>query len=152
MRAQKIQTTTLIPGNLEEVFSFFSKAENLNSLTPPELSFSILSPLPIEMKTGQHIHYRIKLMGVPFFWKTEISVWDPPLRFVDRQLKGPYQTWIHEHRFRAVPEGTEMTDTITYLSKGWILAPFLHGLFVDKKVKEIFAYREKRLHEIFGKS
>jgi ligand-binding SRPBCC domain-containing protein len=101
------------------------------------------------MFPGQLIQYRIKLFGIPFYWKTEICEWNPPHKFADKQLKGPYTTWHHQHKFEEIDGKTKMTDIITYESKGWILAPFLHWLFVDKNVKGIFAYREKQLNEIF---
>jgi ligand-binding SRPBCC domain-containing protein len=150
MQAKEIRTTTIINKSLSEVFEFFSKAENLNKLTPPKVHFTILTPLPIPMFPGQIIKYRIKLFGIPFFWKTEITAWNPPFKFEDKQLSGPYVIWNHQHLFKEVDGKTEMTDIVTYKSKGWILAPFLHWLFVDKNVNEIFAYREKRLDEIFG--
>jgi ligand-binding SRPBCC domain-containing protein len=150
MQAKEIRTITIINKPLSEVFEFFSKAENLNKLTPPKVHFTILTPLPIPMFPGQIIKYRIKLFGIPFFWKTEITAWNPPFKFEDKQLSGPYVIWNHQHLFKEVDGKTEMTDIVTYKSKGWILAPFLHLLFVDKNVNEIFAYREKRLDEIFG--
>lgn len=149
MLPKEIRTITRIPKPLTEVFEYFSKAENLNNLTPPELNFKILTPLPISMQKGRIIDYRIRLMGIPFGWKTEIAEWNPPHGFVDNQLKGPYQLWHHSHLFREVDGETEMTDIVRYHSKGWLLAPFLHKLFVDQKVKEIFEYREKKLKEIF---
>ena len=140
---------TSINKPLDEVFAFFSKAENLNKLTPSELQFEILTPSPIAMKKGSLIDYRIKLSGIPFKWKTEICEWNPPYKFADQQLKGPYAKWYHEHIFSEEDGKTIMIDKITYLSKGWILAPLLHFLFVDKRVKEIFTYREKVLNDLF---
>jgi ligand-binding SRPBCC domain-containing protein len=144
-----LETTTIIKKPLSEVFEFFSKAENLNKLTPKEVFFKILTPLPIEMKKGTFIDYKIKLNGIPFVWKTEITEWNPPYKFADNQLVGPYKKWLHEHTFEEINGITHMTDKITYLSKGWILAPFFHWLFVDKKVKQIFEYRETQLSNIF---
>ncbi len=152
MRNKELKTVTIINRPLSEVFDYFSKAENLNSLTPPELNFSILTPLPIEMYSGRLIDYKIELMGISFKWKTEITEWVPNQKFVDQQLKGPYKIWHHQHIFKDLGDKTEMTDIITYQSIGWIFAPFIHWLFVDQKVKEIFAYREKVLNEIFGQS
>jgi len=149
MKTKVLETKTTINRPLQEVFNFFSKAENLNELTPPALHFNIITPLPIEMKKGVNIQYRIKLSGIPFYWKTLISEWNPPYKFADEQLNGPYAVWHHEHIFEEKDGKTIMTDKITYKSKGWVLAPLLHALFVDKRVKEIFTYREKRLHEIF---
>ncbi|MFN5025170.1 MAG: SRPBCC family protein [Bacteroidota bacterium] len=152
MKPHILETKTIIHRPLSEVFSFFSKAENLNELTPPELHFKILTPMPIEMKQGIYIDYRIKLNGIPFSWKTLISTWEPPHRFVDEQIKGPYMRWHHTHSFKSVDENTtEMTDRIEYLSPGWILEPLINRLFVQKKVEAIFAYREHKLLEIFAR-
>ncbi|MFN9518848.1 MAG: SRPBCC family protein, partial [Bacteroidota bacterium] len=146
MKPHILETKTIIHRPLSEVFSFFSKAENLNELTPPELHFKILTPMPIEMKQGIYIDYRIKLNGIPFSWKTLISTWEPPHRFVDEQIKGPYMRWHHTHSFKSVDENTtEMTDRIEYLSPGWILEPLINRLFVQKKVEAIFVYREHKL-------
>lgn len=151
MKLQKtLVATTRIERPLDEVFDFFSKAENLDAITPPALRFKILTPTPIAMHTGTRIRYKISLFGIPMFWKTLISSWNPPYEFVDEQTSGPYTIWHHRHSFKADGNATIMTDTITYQSKGWILAPFLHWLFVDKQVEGIFAYREKKLHELFA--
>ncbi len=149
MKTYVLEKTTVIEKPLLYVFDFFSKAENLNKITPKEVYFKILTPSPIPMKKGTLIDYKIKLNGIPFIWKTEISEWNPPHKFADNQLVGPYKLWFHEHFFEEKDGHTIMTDRVTYLSKGWILAPFLHWLFVDKKVKQIFEYREIQLKEIF---
>ena len=150
MKPHILETTTIIRRPLAEVFTFFSKAENLNLLTPPELQFHILTPTPIDMKAGTLIAYRIKLNGIPFKWKTEICVWNPPHQFVDQQLKGPYVRWHHTHSFREVNGITEMVDRVEYLSPGWILEPLINRLYVKKKVREIFEYREQQLKKLFA--
>lgn len=151
MKAHILESTTIINKPLETVFDFFSKAENLNELTPPELHFKILTPLPIRMFPGTLIEYRIKLNGIPFNWKTKISAWEPPHCFVDEQIKGPYVRWHHTHTFKAIDaHTTEMTDRVEYLSPGWILEPLINALFVRKKVEAIFTYREEKLKAIFS--
>jgi ligand-binding SRPBCC domain-containing protein len=149
MQPHTIIRKTIINRPLEEVFQFFSKAENLNLLTPPELSFKILTPLPIKMQAGTLIDYRIKLNGIPFNWRTEISTWKVNECFVDQQLKGPYKIWHHTHSFTAVKEGTLMIDEVKYLSPGWILEPLIEKFFIKKKVEGIFDYRNSKLKEIF---
>jgi ligand-binding SRPBCC domain-containing protein len=151
MKPHILETTTIIRRPLSEVFAFFSKAENLNELTPPELHFKILTPLPIHMQAGINIDYKIKLSGIPFHWKTLISTWEPPYRFVDEQIKGQYVRWHHTHIFKAIDENTtEMTDRVEYLSPGWILEPLITQLFVKRKVEAIFEYREQKLQQIFA--
>jgi ligand-binding SRPBCC domain-containing protein len=151
MKPHSIVRKTIIKRPLEEVFQFFSKAENLNLLTPPELEFKILTPLPIKMRAGALIDYRIKLNGIPFKWKTKISTWNPPHQFIDEQIKGPYVRWHHTHSFKDLGDGrTEMIDRVEFLSPGWILEPIINALFIEKRVAQIFKYREQKLTEIFG--
>lgn len=140
---------TLIKKEIVKVFEFFSKAENLNKVTPPMLGFKIITKLPVEMKKGTIIDYKIKLNGIPLSWRTEITKWDPPFLFEDIQARGPYKLWIHEHRFQEINGSTEMTDTVKYLSPGGIFEFIPHNLIVKKKVESIFNYREKIFKELF---
>ena len=147
MHTSTFSGSQLIPRPLEEVFDFFSMAKNLGRLTPPWLQFEIITPEPIDMAPGTLIDYRIKWRGIPIRWRTEIEVWEPPHRFVDNQLKGPYRLWHHEHRFEETPEGTMVHDTVKYAALGGYLA---HRLVVDRDVRRIFGYRGEALREVFG--
>lgn len=150
MKSHFLRRKTVIEKPIAEVFDFFSKAENLNLITPKDLQFAITSQLPIEMKKGALIEYKIKLNGFSFHWQTEISEWNPPYSFVDSQLKGPYKIWIHQHSFVDKETYTEMYDTVEFLSPGWILEPLINRFFVEKRVKEIFDFRESRLKDLFA--
>lgn len=145
----RLYRETIIARPIEEVFAFFSDAYNLEALTPKFLNFSILTPHPIPMNEGTLIDYKIKLFGIPFKWKTRISLWEPGKRFVDEQLKGPYALWIHEHTFESVPEGTKMTDTVHYRSLKGVLDFLPHHLFVKNKVTQIFDFRAETLALLF---
>ena len=139
-----------IPRPLNKVFEFFSKAENLEKLTPPRLKFNILTPAPIKMKQGLFIDYQIRLLGLPFKWKTEITVWKPPYRFQDVQLKGPYRKWQHTHSFREVEGGTQMTDEVLYQIPFSLISPLMNALFIKKQLTPIFSYRKEQMDTIFG--
>ena len=136
----------LLPYPRERVFDFFSRAGNLNLLTPPWLHFSILTPLPIEMKAGARIDYRIRLRGLPVQWTSEITEWMPPVRFTDSQIRGPYRLWVHRHVFEETAEGTLAIDDVTYRVPGGGLA---NRLFVAGELRKIFDYRKAKLLELF---
>ena len=130
-----------------ELFSYFGNAGNLEEITPPWLNFRILTPLPIEMKPGALIDYQLKLHGIPIKWRTEIAAWEPPYRFVDQQLRGPYRKWHHEHFFQEHEGGTLMTDRVNYEVLG---GSIVHSLFVKKDLERIFQYRRDVLTEKFS--
>lgn len=139
-----LRAEAFIPLPRDRVFPFFAAAENLERITPPELRFRVLTPLPIEMRRGALIDYRLSLDGVPFRWRTEITEWDPPHAFTDTQLRGPYHTWVHRHTFEEVEGGTLMRDEVRWRVPLWPLG----GLaipFVRRKVARIFAFRQEAL-------
>lgn len=141
-----LRARLFLPQARESVFPFFADARNLESITPPWLKFRILSPLPIPMCAGARIEYRLHLHGLPLRWQTEITVWEPPHRFVDEQRRGPYRRWVHEHTFIESGGGCEMQDSVRYAVFGGAL---VNALFVKNDVKRIFEYRARTLTNIF---
>ncbi len=137
----RVQT---VPTDLDHTFRFFSRPENLARITPPWLGFRMVSD-DVEMREGLRIEYRVRPLGVPQKWVSEITAYDPPHRFVDEQVTGPYARWHHEHRFRAVEGGTEVTDTVTYALPFGPIGQLAHALLVRRQLESIFSYRKRTL-------
>lgn len=133
---------------LDEVFAFFSDARNLEEITPPWLGFRILTPGPIRIAAGTKLRYRLSLHGLPVRWTTEIRRCEPPFRFIDVQLSGPYRLWHHTHRFEAHDGGTRMTDVVRYRLPFGMIGRAVHALKVRRDVERIFAYRFQRIKEL----
>ena len=134
----------------EQVFEFFSDAGNLERITPPELSFHIVTLQPLELRQGTLIDYKLRLRGLPLTWRTEISVGDPPNEFVDRQLSGPYSQWIHRHSFTEVGPGqTLIEDEVRYRLPLEPLGDIVHFI-VRRELEYIFDFRQKRVAELIG--
>ena len=146
MRVEVFETKLWLPQEPPALFPFFADATNLEKLTPPWLHFEILTPTPIAMHPGQLIDYRLRIHGLPVRWRTLLSVWEPPHRFVDEQLRGPYRLWVHEHSFEAKDRGTLMRDRVRYA------VPFhalVHRWFVRPNIERIFQYRAHVLQSLF---
>ena len=129
------------------MFDFFADACNLSKITPPWLQFQVLTPPPIEMRIGALIDYRLKLHGVPIRWRTRIADWDPPYRFADEQVRGPYRRWYHVHTFDEVDGQTVAGDVVEYSAPGGAL---VNWLLVQRDVERIFTYRRQVLLETFS--
>jgi ligand-binding SRPBCC domain-containing protein len=149
MRIYTLEQVNLVPCPLDQAFAFFGNPYNLNKITPPWLDFSILYA-PQEIYRGCILYYRLKLHGVPITWVTQIVEWDPPRRFVDIQLIGPYRLWHHLHEFEPGENGTLIRDVVNYaLPLGW-LGRLAHRLFVRRDLERIFAYRQEMLGQLLG--
>jgi ligand-binding SRPBCC domain-containing protein len=145
----RLSATCVVPRSLDDVFAFFSAAENLERITPPELGFKILTPAPIVIRQGTLIDYQIRLFGVPFAWRTEIIVWRSPVEFVDVQLRGPYRRWVHTHHFESTPDGTRITDDVEYVLPLSPLGDLAYPL-VKLQLSRVFAYRESAVRRLLG--
>ena len=140
-----------LAGTPDEVFPFFADAGNLEAITPPSLRFAIVTPRPIEMRAGALIEYRLRLRGLPVSWLTRIEEWEPGVRFVDMQLRGPYALWHHTHTFEPVAgDATLMRDTVRYALPGGPLGAIPHALFVRRELDAIFDFRARRVPELLA--
>jgi len=132
-----------------EVFDFFKTPENLEKITPKKLSFKIITPLPIVMRKGTLIEYKIKILGIPIYWRTLINKYNPPNTFRDTQLNGPYEIWDHTHIFKECKNGTMMIDRIVYSIPYSFIGRLANFIWVKRELKNIFNYRYKIIEEIF---
>lgn len=147
MRWFTFEKQVWVPEPITDVFEFFANAENLETITPPWLHFSIVTPTPITMHVGAEIDYKLRLHGIPINWRSEITLWDPPNVFVDVQRKGPYRHWIHTHHFIEQNGGTLARDEVKYAVWGDRL---INYLFVIGDIHKIFQYRAQKLAEILS--
>ncbi|HEU5070781.1 MAG TPA: SRPBCC family protein [Verrucomicrobiae bacterium] len=147
MRLFTFTTDLWLPRAPGEIFPFFGDARNLQAITPAWLDFQIVTPGSITMQAGTLIDYRLRVHGVPLRWRTRINVWEPPHRFVDEQLRGPYRQWLHEHTFAEQNGGTLARDVVRYAVPGGAL---VNWLFVRRDVERIFIHRQAKLRERFG--
>jgi len=136
----------------QEAWSFFSSAKNLSKITPPEMSFKILSEVKdVAVYSGMEIDYIVKpLFAIPLRWKTLIDEVNEPLFFSDKQLKGPYKLWEHSHRFTMTNKGLLMEDDVKYQLPFSLIGELAHWLFVKKKVEQIFDFRFQILEKMFN--
>jgi len=146
MRLFTMETEQWFPQTPETLFPFFADAANLELLTQPWLHFRIVSH-PVEMCEGAQITYTLRLHGIPMQWQSEITAWEPPFRFVDTQIRGPYRVWAHEHSLEFCDGGTVMRDHVQY---GVIGGSLIQKFLVAPDLSKIFNFRRGRLASIFG--
>lgn len=144
-----LERETRLPHDLESVFPFFADAANLERITPPELKFRIRSQLPVAMRKGAVIEYTIRLFGIPLKWRTLITSWNPPYRFEDMQVSGPYRKWLHTHSFRRDGNDTVMVDRVVYAIPFGLLGRLVHPL-IRRQLARIFDYRAQVISVIFA--
>ena len=147
MKTYQLQTSLWLPRAREEIFAFFSDPRNLEKITSPWLHFKILGPTKVAVGRGTRIDYRLRVRRLPIRWQSEITVWEPPVRFVDQQTRGPYKVWVHEHTFSESEGGTIAGDNVVYAVPGGKL---VQKLFVAPDLDRIFHYRHEVLRNLFN--
>ena len=152
MAAHSIKTIQKIPISLERAWDFFSNPANLQAITPDNMGFKVISKHHGDiMYAGQIIEYTVKpVLGIPLYWMTEITQVKDKEYFIDEQRFGPYKLWHHQHHFKAIEGGVEMTDIVHYKNPFWIIGKLANTLFVRKQLKGIFDYRFKKIEQMFG--
>lgn len=154
MKAYQLQFVQKMPVSLEQAWDFFSSPLNLAKITPEEMAFKVTSNInPIDkMYAGMIITYKVSpVAGVKLNWMTEITQVEEQRYFIDEQRFGPYQFWHHQHHFKSIPGGVEMTDVLTYGMPFGFLGTIANSLFVANKLQQIFKYRKEKVDALFGK-
>lgn len=153
MSVHNLKTVQVLPVSLEKAWDFFSSPANLAAITPAHMGFNIISAHHgAKMYAGQIIEYTVKpLFGIPLYWMTEITTVVEGRYFIDEQRFGPYSLWHHQHHFKEIDGGVEMTDIVHYKLPLWFLGDIANGLFVRKQLDGIFNYRYKKVEELFGR-
>lgn len=152
-KVYSLKTNQKIPISLPVAWNFFSNPENLKEITPANLGFTIISKHHgNQMYQGQIIEYKIRpLLGIPLYWMTEITHVVEPHFFVDEQRFGPYSLWHHQHHFRIIDGGVEMTDIVHYKLPLWFVGDMANAILVRRQLQQIFAYRFTAIEQYFGK-
>jgi ligand-binding SRPBCC domain-containing protein len=148
MQTYCLEREQWLPKPIEEVFTFFSRPENLQVITPPWLDFRMVEA-PQNLVKGSLIRYRLRWRWMPIRWTTEITEWNPPYRFEDREISGPYALWNHEHDFTAEKGGTTMRDRVTYALPFGFVGRLAHPLFVGRDLERIFDFRAATMRRLF---
>ncbi len=148
MRLYCLEREQWLPRPIDEVFSFFSRPENLQAITPPWLDFRMVET-PDNLQSGALIRYRLRWRWIPIRWTTEITEWEPPHSFVDRQISGPYLLWNHQHSFTPREGGTLMHDFVTYALPLGPVGGMARGFLVKRDVERIFNFRALTMRQLF---
>ncbi|MDB3905566.1 SRPBCC family protein [Crocinitomicaceae bacterium] len=144
----QLKRTQFIKTDLKTAWDFFSSPGNLKKITPDYMGFDVKTELPEKMYEGLMIEYTVKpLLGIPMNWITEIKTVKELEFFVDEQRKGPYKIWHHEHHFKEVDGGVEMTDIVSYELPLGLVGRIMHPFLVQKKLEEIFDFRFKAVEQ-----
>ena len=153
MSVHSIKTVQKIPVSLKTAWDFFSDPSNLARITPANLNFKIISKHHSDrVYAGQIIEYTVSpFLNIPLYWMTEITHVETEKYFIDEQRRGPYSLWHHQHHFKIIGDGVEMTDIVHYKIPLAFLGEIAHSLFIRDQLRNIFKCRYQKVESIFGK-
>jgi len=150
MQLNKLEFTQIMNTTLDEAWSFFSRPENLRTITPSDLDFTIISDVPEKMYEGLLIEYKVRpMLGLRTKWVSKITNIKEKEYFIDEQVSGPYKLWHHQHFFRQTGNKVEMKDIVHYAIPFSPISTIFINSIVKKKLIYIFEFRKKKIEEIF---
>lgn len=152
-KVYSLKTVQKLPVGIDVAWEFFSNPSNLKDITPADMGFRVISQQYGDaMYAGQIIEYKVSpLLGIPLYWMTEITQVEDKKYFIDEQRYGPYSLWHHQHHFKTIEGGVEMTDIVHYKIPFWFLGDIANTIFLQNELKKIFAFRFTKAEAIFGK-
>jgi ligand-binding SRPBCC domain-containing protein len=132
-----------------QVFAFFADPTHLERVSPPSLRLRLLTPA-VPLAAGAVLDFRVAWLGLPLRWRAYIREFDPPYRFVDVQVRGPWARWEHRHRFLEEDGGTWMEDRVTYRMALGPLGRAAYAALVHRQLRAAWAFRQARVAELLG--
>jgi uncharacterized protein len=144
-----VESRMWLPKPRVDVFAFFTDPANLSRLSPPWLGVRPVGP-PQALAAGAWFDLTIAWRGVPFRWRTFIREYDPPFRFLDVQVRGPYARWEHRHLFLAEANGTTVEDRIVYRLPLGALGRLAHTLVVRQQLQAVWRVRRQKISELLA--
>lgn len=134
-----IINTYRIKAPLERVAAFHRRSANMAAITPPPILIR-MHAAPEELSEGDQMTFTLWLGPLAVGWQAYIKNVSPN-GFEDHQIDGPFQKWIHYHRFNRLDEGlTEVIDEV-HLRLDTKLPGLLIGLGMLLGMPALFAYR-----------
>lgn len=146
MKVFVLEREVWLPAPRPSVFAYFADAANLVQLTPPALGFELLTPPPALVATGARFAFRVRVRGLPVRWQSVVTRCEPPVMFVDEQVRGPYRLWRHEHHFAEGDGGTAVRDEVRWA----VRLPWLLGALVRRDLERVFDYRAEAIRRRFA--
>jgi ligand-binding SRPBCC domain-containing protein len=158
--ANQLTDTVGLDVPLEKLWRFFSTAQNLAPLTPPDQKLRVGKGGDTPIAPGLEIEISVApILGIRTGWLTRIVEVHGPEQglgqawFKDIQEAGPFAQWDHIHAFRALPGGgTAVMDRVEYRLPAGKLGQAVAGFWVRRQVEGLFTYRRAALHKMFGEA
>ena len=144
-----VESRMWLPKPRAEVFAFFADPATLVRVSPPSLGLRLLGPPPA-MTAGATFDLRLTWFGLPLRWRTFVREYDPPFRFLDVQVRGPYARWEHRHIFLAEAGGTTVEDRTVYRLPLGVLGRLAHVLVVHRELVAMWKYRRLKIGELLA--
>jgi ligand-binding SRPBCC domain-containing protein len=90
---------------------------------------------------GETVTWRARHLGREWSLTSRITAFEPPHRFVDEQVSGPFAWFRHEHRFEAVPGGTLMVDDWLHAAPFGVFGRIADRIVVGPLLRRLLAHR-----------
>ncbi|AFY35410.1 SRPBCC family protein [Calothrix sp. PCC 7507] len=134
------QHSSIINAPPEVVWKFHERSDILQLLTPPWQPVQVIRREG-GLEAGAITEFRLFLGLLPLTWLARHTKHEKYHLFIDEQISGPFESWVHRHEFALENGKTRLTDAISFSMPGGEAVEFVSGWLVQTQLEAMFRYR-----------
>ncbi|MDB5390804.1 MAG: Polyketide cyclase/dehydrase [Planctomycetaceae bacterium] len=142
------ETSVILDCSVERVFAFMISPANHEKLSPPDVGLKFVNP-PAQVELGSQFEFKMQAWGSVQTARHEVIQFDSPNLYIERAIRSPMKSYLHEHRFEIDGNGkTVMTDRIEFLPPGGILGLLVTESKILDSLEDGFYFRHQQLKNL----
>ena len=134
--------SSVINASVEKVWKFHQRPDVLKLLIPPWQPIQVIRR-DGGLAIGTITEFRLFLGPLSLTWLARHSECEEYRFFTEELISGPFEFWLHKHKFEPENGKTRLTDEISFSMPGGEPVDFFSGWLIKTQLEAMFRYRHQ---------